>query len=100
MTDQKTSDNSPYTLGGSRHGVRILGVENCLDRVDRASADVAEHDAEGAHSSPTPAQAAWVRRSHSGIVWHGPTLTAHPHDRNILRPLLVKISSVTNAARH
>jgi hypothetical protein len=47
ITDQKINDTTPYTWSvHDRHRVRVGGVEDRLDGVDRAGPDVAEHDTE------------------------------------------------------
>ena len=49
ITDQKISDTTPYTLSVlTGTGCGSLGVEDRLERVDRAGPDVAEHHAERA----------------------------------------------------
>jgi hypothetical protein len=50
MTDQKINDTTPNTLSvliGTWCG--SFRTEHCLDGVDRAGTDVAEHNAESAH---------------------------------------------------
>src|SRR5215213_874472 len=52
VTDQKISETTPVDVGGRRaHGV-VVDREHRLDRVERAGADVAEHDAERAQRQP------------------------------------------------
>ncbi len=48
ITDQKSSDDAVDVVRVERHRVRVAGVEDGRERVDRTGSDVAEHDAKRA----------------------------------------------------
>ena len=68
ITDQKISDDDAvHVVRADRHRVRIAGVEDRLDGVDRAGADVAEHDT----SAPTTNANRTVSRRRTGAKRRG-----------------------------